>query len=140
VALVATLLVVRSFMAANHMNRPSAPGTFAEERHAARGTPMTLPPAAAPAPVTPPPPRVNPAPTAPGRDVRVAPASEQGARTVVLFRWPASSTAPITLTYGDGRSIPVPQSLARRLIEDQAGKTIEQLAEESARKHVRSKP
>ena len=65
---------------------------------------------------------------------------DRGARTVVLFRWPASSTAPITLTYGDGRAFPVPQALARKLIEDQAGKTIEQLAEESARKHVRAKP
>jgi RNA polymerase sigma-70 factor, ECF subfamily len=131
VALVAGLLIARGIVAAHESGRPVQPG-YSEERHTATGLPSTPRPAPAV--------RIPPEPAAAGDDVRVTPASERGARTVVLFRWPASSNAPITVTYGDGRSLAVPQSLARKLIEDQAGKTIEQLAEESSKKHVRPKP
>jgi RNA polymerase sigma factor (sigma-70 family) len=67
------------------------------------------------------------------QEVRVAPAGERNPRVVVLFRLSATDSEPLTLVYGDGRSVDVPRPIARKLIENQAGKTLEQLAGESRR-------
>ena len=125
VALVAALLITRGYVATHPSNRPSVPEPGMQERRGAAAAAVYGTPAVPNAR------RMPPAPVAAGTDVRVAPASERGPARVVLFRWPQSADAPIAVTYGDGRSLPVPQHLARKLIEDQAGKTIEQLAEES---------
>jgi RNA polymerase sigma factor (sigma-70 family) len=133
VAIVAGLLIINGFVAMNRTTRPPAPTDAAvEARHVVRATPMA-PTAAAARPAAAP--RAKSTEVAAGMQVRVAPASERGAGKVVLFRWPQSATAPITLTYGDGRSLAVPQHLARKLIEDQSGKPLEQIAEES-QKHA----
>ncbi len=67
----------------------------------------------------------------PDEDVRVAPAGERQPDQIVLLTWPKQEGGSVKITYGDGRSAQLPQSLARKLVETQAGKTIEQLAEES---------
>jgi RNA polymerase sigma factor (sigma-70 family) len=77
--------------------------------------------------------QVAPAPKPGSPDVRVAPASESGVDRVDLFHWSDSADGDLGITYGDGRRITLPQPLARKLIEDQAGKTLEQLAEESSK-------
>ena len=111
VALVAGLMIATTIIGARHTSRPSAQPAV-EERHMARGE------AKAPAP-------------AQAEEVRVAPAGERGSRTVVLFRWPETTGGAVGVTYGDGRSVPVPPPLARKVIENQAGKTLEQLTDES---------
>jgi RNA polymerase sigma factor (sigma-70 family) len=68
---------------------------------------------------------------APDEDVRVASAGERQADQIVLLTWPKQDGGSVKITYGDGRSAQLPQTLARKLVETQAGKTIEQLAEES---------
>jgi hypothetical protein len=123
VAVVAGILVAQAYGWLVHANDPApAPSVTAtvtrEEPHV---RPVARPKQPAPA-----------SPVAP--DVRVAPASERDAAKVVLFHWPDKQDGAIGVTYGDGRTLPLPAPLARKLIEDQAGKTLEQLAEESAKK------
>ncbi len=117
VALVAGLMIARGFVSFHHMTEPAGSSIVAEEpreRHLSAA-----------------PPQAAPVEQPPADDVRVAPAGERDAGKVVLFHWAASPDASTRVVYGDGRSGALPQSLARKLIEQQAGKTLEQLREES---------
>jgi RNA polymerase sigma factor (sigma-70 family) len=121
VALVAGILVAHAYAWLVHVNDPRpAPVTATATREEPHVQAIA-----------------RPKPTAPKRivapDVRVAPASESDAAKVVLFHWPDKPDGAMGVTYGDGRTISLPSSLARKLIEDQAGKTLEQLAEESSK-------
>jgi RNA polymerase sigma factor (sigma-70 family) len=121
VALVAGILVAQAYGWLVHVNdKPVPPVTVTATREEPRVTPAVKPK------------QVSPKPTV-APDVRVAPASESDAAKVVLFHWPENQDGAIGVTYGDGRTISLPRSLARKLIEDQAGKTLEQLAEESSK-------
>jgi hypothetical protein len=121
VALVAGLLVAQAYAWLVHVNdKPAPPVTVTATREEPRVTPAAKPKQVSPKPMVAP-------------DVRVAPASESDAAKVVLFHWPEKQDGAIGVTYGDGRTISLPRSLARKLIEDQAGKTLEQLAEESSK-------
>lgn len=117
VALVAALLMVHGVLGARNATRPNNEPTI-EHRHTASGEASTTAQPQA-------------------QDVRVAPAGERGARTVVLFRLPETQGGAVGVTFGDGRSVPVPPPLARRVIENQAGKTLEQLTDESRRSSSR---
>jgi hypothetical protein len=120
VALVAGILVAQAYAWLVHVNAPKpVPATATATREEPHVQAVAKPKPIAPKPVAP--------------DVRVAPASESDAAKVVLFHWPEKQDGAIGVTYGDGRTIALPSSLARKLIEDQAGKTLEQLAEESSK-------
>jgi len=122
VALVAGILVAQAYAWLVHANKPQpVPAAATVMREEPRPAPVAKPTQPAPA--------KQPQPV----DVRVAPAGERDAAKVVLFHLPQKSDGALGVTYGDGRSISLPQSLARKLIEDQSGKTLEQLAEESAK-------
>jgi RNA polymerase sigma factor (sigma-70 family) len=124
VALVAGILVAQAYAWLVHMNDPTPSPVTAT---ATRVEPQVqLRPAVKPTQPAAPKPAVAP-------DVRVTPASESDAAKVVLFHWPEKQDGAMGVTYGDGRRISLPASLARKLIEDQAGKTLEQLSEESAK-------
>jgi RNA polymerase sigma-70 factor (ECF subfamily) len=122
VAVVAGILVAQAYGWLVHANdpAPAPPVTAAVTREEPHVQPVARPKSPTPA-----------SPAAP--DVRVVPASERDAAKVVLFHWPDKQDGAIGVTYGDGRTLSLPAPLARKLIEDQAGKTLEQLAEESAR-------
>jgi RNA polymerase sigma factor (sigma-70 family) len=121
VALVAGILVAQAYAWLVHVNDPKpAPATATATREEPHVQAVAKPKPIAPKPAVAP-------------DVRVAPASESDAAKVVLFHWPDKQDGGIGVTYGDGRTISLPSSLARKLIEDQAGKTLEQLAEESSK-------
>lgn len=125
VALVAGILVAQAYAWLVHVNDPApvpvtATATREEPRIQPRPAVKPVEPPAAPKPAVAP-------------DVRVTPAAERDAAKVVLFHWPEKQDGAIGVTYGDGRRISLPASLARKLIEDQAGKTLEQLGEESAK-------
>jgi RNA polymerase sigma factor (sigma-70 family) len=117
VAVTLTVLIVRTY-ASMHPAKDARESSSSsnEERHLARGS----------AEITGP----------PTNDVRVSPASERDPRRIVLFHRPAASDDPIIIVYGDSQTISLPQPLARKLIEAQAGKTLEQLADESNRSPV----
>jgi RNA polymerase sigma factor (sigma-70 family) len=122
VSIVAGILLCRAYLWTVHVNdAPPATEMVSHERHNAAMR--------EPAPLQAEPEPVEKLPT----EVRVAPPSEGGVRNVVLFRWPGSAEGTIGLVYGDGRSQDLPQPLARRIIETQAGKTLEQLSDESTR-------
>jgi hypothetical protein len=119
VALALGLMIARGFGGAN---RHPVPGPEPARHAAAAAAPATVRPSNA---------------TTAGngaeltRDVRVAPAGDRDPLRVVLFRWPEAPGGPIALTYGDGRTVARPAPVARKLVETQAGKTLEQLARES---------
>jgi RNA polymerase sigma factor (sigma-70 family) len=122
VALVAGILVAQAYGWLVHLNDPKpAPvtATVTAAREEPHAVPVAKPKPVAPKPVI--------------QDVRVAPARESDPAKVVLFHWPGKQDGTLGVTYGDGRTISLPSSLARKLIEDQAGKTLEQLAEESSK-------
>ena len=108
VALVVGLMVARGFVLSNP---PAAPA----EPHGAH--------AAAAATVS------HPARQA----VRVASAGERNPHNIVLFLPGPAPDDPIAVTYGDGRTLVLSAPVARKLIETQAGTTLEQLARESGR-------
>lgn len=119
VALVAGVIIARGFVSFNRATAPPQP-TLATEMRAAR----------APDPAPPAPREEEPAPAP---EVRVNPASECDPARIVLFRHSETPGGPLAVTYGDGRTLLMPAPLARKLIETQAGKTLEQLEQESAR-------
>jgi hypothetical protein len=118
VALVAGLLIANAVIGSRNLTRPSSAEPAIEQRHMARGSEASNDAAV-------------PASQRQAEEVRVAPAGERGSRTVVLFTWPENTDGALGVTYGDGRSIPIPPPLARKVIESQAGKTLEQLTDES---------
>lgn len=110
VALVAALLMANALLSAHHLTEESPAPEVQPQRHSASDAQSLKQPA---------------------QDVRVAPAGERGAQRVVLFQWADHFDGAMNVTFGDGRTVPVPQPLARKLIEVQAGKTLEQLTDES---------
>jgi RNA polymerase sigma-70 factor (ECF subfamily) len=123
VALVAGIIIARGFVSVHRAGAP-APATVTTEMHAAA--------ARAPEAHAPPRKEREPAPE-PAPDVRVSPAGECDPDRIVLYRYPETPGGPLAVTYGDGRTLLMPAPLARRLIETQAGKTLEQIEQESAR-------
>jgi len=121
--IVATVLMLRGVMVDESKRATSSPGALVEQRHEPTVPRHEL---------LPPKPRSRVPLIAPGTDVRVLSAGERSPRQIVLS---AGQNRPMPTEPSPHLrrrpAIQVGQPLARKLIETQAGKTLEQLTEES---------